>query len=141
MTDEERTRILLTNPVPPPWVDEDYDEDAAEMLRDQVEDLIVHHAHELRPLTLDQLETVRLLMMKAATWGWDAASDIGPMSQRYATSDAAAVKKARKAERYAAIRAAFDRITACGQEPDIDKLAAEFSVSRPTVYRALRPAE
>jgi AraC-like DNA-binding protein len=141
MTDDERIEVRLSEAAPPPWVDEAYDDEAAELLRDHVDDLIEAHADELGPMTIGQATAVRIVMMKAASWGWDAAMNIGPMAQRYASPAAAEAKKAQKAERYAAIRAAFERITAAGQEPDIDKLAAEFAVSRPTVYRALRPTE
>jgi hypothetical protein len=138
MTDEEKVRVMTSEAAPPPWVDEEYDEGAADLLREHICQLIRDHAGDLAPLTREQELTVVLLMTKSACWGWDAAHNIGPMAQRYASPAAAAAKQASKARRYSEIRAAFDAAAAAGREPDINELAAQFSVSRPTVYRALR---
>ena len=141
MIDEEKLKVMLSDSPPPPWVDSEYDEEIGEMLREHVHMLLITHATDLRLNNVEQGEVVMLLMMKAATWGWDAAMNIGPMAQRFASPAAAEAKQARKAERYAEIRAAFDAAAAAGQEPDINELASRFSVSRPTVYRALRAVQ
>lgn len=136
-TRERLARIYTSDSTPPPWVDSEFNEDAAAALWAQFGEAVRDMYHELGEPTGSRLEVLQFLFFRAATWGWDCAMNNGPTAQRNAMAAAAAARKAKAEDARSRVVEAFQRAAAAGCEPDIDAIANECGVSRATAYRAL----
>ena len=137
---EERARlgrVNVSDATPPPWLDRAFDPDAAAALLAEFLETVRDMHDELGDPGPKELEVLQFMFYRAATWGWDAAMNIGPTAQPNAIVAAAAARKAKAEKAHSRVVAAFERAANAGLDPEIDAIAKECGVSRATAYRAL----
>jgi hypothetical protein len=136
---EQDVRINCTEGVrPPPWVDEAFDEEEGESLREAFFDQLEILGPALdNSVTLKQVELLLAAFSMGASYGWDRAMTHGPMAQRPANAEAVAARRKAKAETRQKVREAWEQATKAGEDVSIEAIAHRCGVSRATAYRAL----
>lgn len=137
MMHEKTIEVMVSDAPRPPWVGPDFVPDAVDAFNEATFETLAEMYDALGQPGAGQIAVLQEFFARAAVWGWDAAMNNGPMSQRRAATAATAAKKEIADATRRKILEAFDRAAKGWHDVSVDQIAKECGVSRATAYRHL----